>query len=394
MNPKTIGTVYRLSATLRFNTERGQSIAQLIENVLKENLEDYDIEKSLKDMVQREENDLDDTNLISLHFEKQYQLVFSKLDANMVFDYALKMYRPFLNSCDKEGDTALAMIIASHEIAKLGVQHLLKNAGIGKDQIEYGLDKREERYDLSFIKIPDDAYIKIWKEATTFDKSQITSLVIADWKNMLGDNPSIDELNDVDKAIDQMSFRQEDIQNGTSLHLAEKPILKLSDDRYVVLGFQYILRACSYRAERLLKNCKEYRDRKGENFEQLCLSLFDSKFGSYLNKNIKYGGGEIDGLLNLSASSWFIECSSHLMNSDSLFGNEVSIIEDLNNSVIKCQNQGLKDIKNSDHQPIIDYKPKDHKGIIIITEGHYPNIDLVTYRFFAKLPPQADLPCA
>ena len=121
--------------------------------------------------------------------------------------------------------------------------------------------------------------------------------------------------------------------------------------------------------------------------------LFSNKFSADLHPKIKYGNNyELDGLLNLKNTSWFIECASHPPDIEALFGNDVEIEEDLEKSIIHCQNQGVRDIENAENEAIKRYNPHDKRGIIVVTDPYYPNMMGSVYNYFASMTKEFNKP--
>jgi hypothetical protein len=381
---QTLEILYKISATARFNSERGEILEKLLGRVLSKGLEKVDMQKELdclKDIDKGQKDLFSPTGV----FRYQRNLAFLKIDGKRATEYIYTTYFPFTQPdlCGELGYRVASSLLVCQSISYV-VGTKAKNLGF-KNEV-YKFNDKYEYANQSFVCIPDREYIEIWSKAITFKVDEVLKDMDNVLFNGLGEHIDIDMTNGVKEAFEQLSFTQESIQNGEPFRLEVKPLLKINTDTYVLLGNFYLLRSLLYRCETLLKDCKFYRETSGYVFERRVLTLLSDKFGSDLYPNIHYGNNyELDGLLNLKTSSWFIECASHPPDIEALFGNEVEIQEDLEKSIIHCQNQGARDIENADNEAIKRYNPHGKKGIIIVTDPYYPNMMGSVYKYFEAI---------
>ena len=388
---QTLELLHRISATARFNSERVEILEKLLGKVLSEGLETVDMQKCLDDFkkLEKDQKDLFSPQGI---FKQQRNLSFFKIDGKKATEYLYTTYFPFTNPelCGELGYRVAFSLLLCQSISYV-VGTKAKKLGFTNEV--YKFNDRYEYANQSFVSIPNDNYIKIWSDAITFKTEEILSDIDNILLNELGEHMDTEMTTGIKEAFNELSFTQEDIQNGELFRLEIKPLLKIDVDTYVLLGNFYILRALVYQCETLLKNCKFYRENSGYVFERKALMLFSNKFSADLHPKIKYGNNyELDGLLNLKNTSWFIECASHPPDIEALFGNDVEIEEDLEKSIIHCQNQGVRDIENAENEAIKRYNPHDKRGIIVVTDPYYPNMMGSVYNYFASMTKEFNKP--
>jgi hypothetical protein len=386
--------LYRISATARFNSERVEILEELLGKVLTEGLENVDIQKSLDDIKDAKEKEHDLFSPKGI-FRNQKSITLFKIDQKQAMEYLYATYLPITNSglCGELGyKVAISLAVCQ------SISHVCgsKAKSLGFKNKTYKFNDKYEYGNLSFVCIPNEDYIKIWSKSITFKTEEILKDMDGILLEGLGEH--LDNVMEagIKEAFNQLSFTQQDIQNGEPFRLEIKPLLKIDNNTYVLLGNFYILRALMYRCETLLKDCKFYRENSGKIFEINALKVIYKKFNSDLHPNITYKidnkNYELDGLLNLKNSSWFIECASHPPDIDALFGDEIEIQEDLEKSIIHCHDQGVRDIENSELEAIKRFSPKEKKGIIIIINPYYPNMADSIYRYFESVAKELNKP--
>ena len=127
----------------------------------------------------------------------------------------------------------------------------------------------------------------------------------------------------------------------------------------------------------MLNKSKSYSTKKGKLFETISLDLITKVPHSKLEgRNILYDAFELDGLLNLRRSTWFIECKSRDISPESLSGNYNKISKDIERAIKDSVKQGTRAINYKDTKYFSKYKIKNRVGILIILEGIFPNIRL------------------
>ena len=228
-------------------------------------------------------------------------------------------------------------------------------------------------------------FIDKWTKIITVTKDEIIQSISHSFYNLTGEMIDAETIAGFQNALDALSFSCEAFIYQKSINLKDTPLLKVGQDKYILLGNNYLVSALPYRCEKALNKCKVYRENKGKLFEKIVLKLFTSTYGSNFHQNIKYGSYELDGLLNLSHTSWFIECSSHPPNISSEFSDEVKLFDDFRKSVIKCQDQGKRAIEHAADDEYKNSSLKEKKGIIVIIDEHYPNISDAEYKYFEEI---------
>ena len=382
---KTLDIIYTLCATARFNSERAGIVNRLIVKVIEQNIEDVDIKASL-DKIKREidERFYREKPLTWL-FELQQEVVFSKISVANVNELVLKMYLPLALYCGDVGVRISVLVSVCNSIATVCDTHM-KTRNFD-NSVMYQFENRNEYVNLSFVKVPDQNYIDIFAKCITFSKTEIfKDFESIRYKlNVQTDPEMIKQMQDyITDALESLSIPEQNSQN-LKVDIEANPILKIDSETYVLVGSYYLYRTLLHKCELLLKDYRFYRERKGKVFESIVLDLFQKTYGENFHPNIKYNNNEVDGLLNLNTSSWFIECSSHPPDMHTGFSDATSLFEDFRKSVIKCQDQGVRAIDNSNGEAIRSFRPKDKKGIIVIIDEHYPNISEPQYKYFENV---------
>lgn len=372
--------IYRISATIRYNTERNLPLFGILKRILTEDLKELSLSEALK--VQEEETQrlYRERPLIISLFEFQHNVSFGKIDMDNALDYVEKMYMPFTerDQCGDVAEIIVILILLSYSLLFVSGKKAQK---IGFRADTYKFNNKQEYGDLTYSVVPGNKYIYKWRESITLDKSEILQDVSLAWSSRpSGAIPNWEKI--VESLLDELSFTEEEAFGNAELSFLEKPLMKLDSEKYLLLGYSNVISVLPYRCNQYLKRCKKYRERKGDIFENVTVELLNNKLGDSVHPDIKYDNGQADAMLNLDESTWFVEVTSHPPNINSFRGNDVSIEEDLRKSVIKCINQGKRDILNSNAPQIIRFNPKPSKGFIVVLNEHYPNFSATQHKYY------------
>jgi hypothetical protein len=239
------------------------------------------------------------------------------------------------------------------------------------DQI-YAFRSKREYADLGFVKIPHSVFIEHWKNLITINKDELGRIFFGALSSQ-----------DISKVLQILSIDIENIpKESENIHFPSKPILKAGNE-IIVLAPRYLCRALPQNYERLFKQCKGYLNSKGKAFEKIVQDIIRQTMARLIVFNAKYGKKnefEADAIVGFEKSLWFIEASSHPPSSESLRGDLYHIRNDLNRTLKKCVAQGKRALRNLENISLPNpFKGLEHKGIIIVADGVYPNLNLDSF---------------
>ncbi len=350
--------------------------AMLLEDILKDFLlkpSKMDIQSSVKS--KDESQRFKKFNKQTL-FEKQFHLGGTNLYPSQGLYESVKRYDQFSDILKEDYGFSTQGYVQS-------IRLIIEKMNIHCNEIDFSPDEyqfktKEEHTDTSFVSPPSKKYTENWKSVIQLNKQKI-------FDNVISTQDFIDEFG---RVVEILSFTLEEFKKKDGkIHFQLKPILKINEEKFVLLTPHYLARCAPINLDVILRSCKrskEYIDVKGTHFEKMALGVLSKLPHIELETNIPYQNGELDGLLNTKDTSWFVEISSRPPNIKSLEGDEVEIDIDIERSIEKCKNQALKAISMSN---ILAEKVKIHakKGIIIVVDGIYPNFStLDTYEKMAK----------
>jgi hypothetical protein len=379
MNDRSLKILYDVCAILEYNTERTEILEKLIKKIISEEPENLDIKEELRAIVA--------SNNIPLSVYTMFRLQDTLLTLSVPSDdakaYVEKRYFPYERTFSKNYGFSIVLVSATTYAILLTCGEKAKKLRFYDER--YQFRSKEEYADKYFVRVPENSYIEKWKSVITFNKNEILSLfpkILSLFPETLVPQEFKEKL---DEVINLFSFTKQDLQNNPELRFQEKPIFKIDNDKFILVAPHYLIKNMPQKHELLLRKCQEYLNAKGNVFENMALDLLNSLPESKLNRNIAYNEFELDGILNLKSSSWFVECTSHPPSIKSLSGHPESIQDDLRKTIEKCQSQAIRAIDNIQHPNIARHKPKDKKGILIILEGIYPNLNSNNaFQFIAK----------
>lgn len=374
VNHDFLETVYTISATIFYNSERGSDLEDVLCEYIKKHDEKIDIKTEFKKNIVKKMELFHSGNLLKVLFNNYDKMRSVLYDMEEYNNYLNLFFRPFSKEFkEKWGyDLQLYTLLSSAIYANV----ILKSRKENFKWDIYEFNSKEEYVNLSFIEIPDLEYRKKWEKIITFNPQEIIEPLIKYF-------PKEDVVNVFNTlTFDITSFKEKKIR------LSEKPILKISNESFIILIPKYAISALPQKLYEMFTQVKEYNDKKGKIFEKRALYLIDTIPKCKLHKNIKYDKYEIDGILNLKNSTWFIECSSHQPDSNSFNNDEERIIYDLEKTVKKCELQAIRAIDNIKHPNIKNKVNSNTHGIFIILDGFYPNLNM---EFPLKIVPKTSI---
>jgi hypothetical protein len=377
-----IDKLYEILATLHYNSERGDPLEDVLAKFLVNMNPVFDTEQEVREaflqkMKQSEERhkgiqkgEYINSDQFKTDWFRQESLLLSNISQRYIPDYILGKYAPYEEEFIKKYDfDPNALWLFSFKFAEYFSFKQMQNGFA--DEV-YAFESKKEYADLSFVKIPSPVYIEQWKNLITASKKELRRLFFG-----------LVSPGDFNRVLDILSLKIDEIPDKKEeIHFPTKPFLQTNDD-LILLTPSYLGRSLHTIYESLFKNCKGYLDSKGSTFERIALDLFRQTSTKLLVYNVEYGENnrfEADAIVAYKKSLWIVEASSHLPSKASLQGDSHHVRKDLNRTLNKCCEQGLRALKNIDTISLpAPYKDLGIKGIIIIVDGVYPNLNIQAY---------------
>lgn len=352
---------YEITAICNYNSERRALLQPVIKKFLLNPISDFNIDKEIAQYdIDKIENQLSENLFIEDLFKNHDYIITSGLDIKIIVDYTTLRYGVYGDAFFKKYAIPLDVFL---ELSK--TLWILLNLRIRSNHFFdcHQFASKEDYANLDFYSIPNKKYIEIWKDISTIDLDDFLVAV----------EPIKDDY--VDVFLKLYSFDIDKIKNEPNLRFREYPIF-YHDRKIIIIDTQALLRYLPHKMDILLKKCKSYRSNKGDIFETIALNLVEEIPNSNLVRNIKYDGYELDGLLNLKHSTWFVECKSRNISSESLIGNSKKIQKDIEKSIRDGIKQGVRAINYKNSKDFEKCKIKKRVGIIVVVEGIFPNLRL------------------
>ena len=347
--------LYKILAIGYYNGERRRIYHHLIKTYLQNPSDNFDINAEMDNLSMEITKD----NMISDLFLSFDSMITSGLAPEKFLDYIKERYGPYEDTFQKRYGIPLSGFIYIAFELLFYVRKKIK----GTIPI-YQFQSKEEYADIKFIAYPSQEYINSFREAFTVDVEEFKTNLIDIGKPF------------IKKFIELYSFDIERVNKETDFRIKEYPLLYHNQSLILVDPSVY-LRYIPHKIHLLLNGSKNYDAKKGKIFEKIALDLIEEvPYSNLEQRNLKYDGYELDGLLNLRRSTWFIECKSRNISTGSLKGEEKKISKDVERAIEDSIDQGKRAIDHRQSPEISKFKIKRITGIIIILEGIFPNIRL------------------
>ncbi|MFA5142333.1 MAG: hypothetical protein WC471_05165 [Candidatus Woesearchaeota archaeon] len=376
-----INKILEIVSLIEYNPEKRNDIEKALKRFLINPSPNFLLENEIKERFYKkdyESKERDLNNIFQLEEVFEMQDYVLTVDSNLedLFFYVTEKYSDYNSKLKQE------MGISIFEIIKFCT--LIQNIyycdlEIGGHKFNKNIfDSKKEAYYPYNLEFPDLENKKIIETASFISKDAIVYLL----KVKNPEEQSI--IKNINQFFDLLSFTIEDILKDNKIRFQDKPLLKIDEESYILINDIHLIWGLPSRLDSLLNNYSWYRDTKGKDFEKVTNRVLDEinrnvKIGGKFFPNIRYGEAniyEMDGLINFKDSSWFVECKGRIPRSDSFKGDLNSIKEDIKCGITNAENQALRAIRESEtNQKIGDYIVKEKKGIMIIVEGMYPNLN-------------------
>jgi len=364
LSKESLNTLNLICATLSYNGERIGIMEKMLKKFLLEQPKDtIDVKKETRTISDSQGRDF------GFEPEKMFyqsdSLLSIAVTADDVLEYVVKRYFVYDDIFKKHYGYSIQYVPLIGWAMACAMGENSEYTKFIPDIYRYKSD--EEYHDMGFVELPDEKYVENWGKTMRFS---LKSLI-----EQCPPGITQDFYDNIESLVKTCSFDLDELKNNPDLRFKQKPVMRISKEEVVILIPIYLNRNLHQIIELMLRECKEYRDVKGTAFEEMSLDLLEKSPNSKLVRNINYKGFELDGLLNLNNSSWFIECSSHPPSIKALLGDEVSVKSDLEKTVEKCERQAIRAIESSTEPDIAKFSPKAKMGSIIILEGTYPSLN-------------------
>ncbi len=367
MNQLFSDKIFEILATLHFNPERRYICTEILKEILTAKV-NVDIVAKAKAIV-LPENTISKPTMFKLYEESFLLHTPDDVDTK---DYIANRYFAYNNEFEEAYSIPIWAVYDAANALKELVNRQAANYSF--EGISYS--NKAEIMDKRLVKIPNESYIQKWKKVFAVNKSKIIDEIKLETEN----NEKITQkvLFGLDFFLNNFSISPEKLNLDSTIRFQENPLIKLSDDEYV-LGFHFCyFDAILRKFEILLRQHKRFREIRGKRFEQMTLSLMKTIEKTTLEPNKPFGQkenqGEIDGILKYNDSAWFIECKSRPPSLTALNGNLEAINSDLKKTIAKAETQI---IAASNHLNELNISHETKLGGIIVLEGIYPNFNFL-----------------
>ncbi len=396
MDKKTVNKIFDFVSLIKYNGEKRDYIEKTLKKFLLNPEENFEIEKEIKSVF--EKRDLTDKegfkremgNFFSPDelFEMQDYLLTIDANPSDLIYYISEKYNPYNAKLKKEIGVGVSDIIR-FSIALGNIYQIDLNAQGYKHNPNIFSSKEDAFYPHN-LQYPDSVSKEISKMASLLDKKAL--ILFLEESKMLPEVKTIIE--NLDLLLNLISFTSEELKKDPKIRFQDKPLLKLDEETYVIINEVHLLFGLQSRLENLLNKYTWYSDKKGKTFEKIVFNILeqinkdkriDGNFFNNINYKIENASYELDGLINFKDFSWFLECKSRIPRPSSYKGDIKSVKKDVTKGITDADYQSQRAIKESEKKGRIgDKEVKEHKGVLIITEGLYPNMNMNPMSVFPK----------
>jgi len=380
---KIIDKILEIVSIIKYNGEKRDFIEKALKKFLITPKEDFSLESEIKsifenkDLLDKNTGNRKINNIFTTEeiFEMQdYILTIDASPEDLLF-YLFEKYALYDSKLKSELGVTITDII-QFSLLLDNIYHFDLIAGDYQFNQNIFSSKEETYYPYN-LQHPDEESIKTSEMASFITKESFIFFLEKGFKGQ--------DLNNITKNIDILfdliSFDRPDIVQDNKLRFQEKPLFRIDNETFILLNTVHLLFGLPYRLDALLNKYSWYTNNKGKNFEKVVFKVLDEinenkRIEGEFFKDIGYKNGQLDGLINFDETSWFIECKGRIPRSDSFKGDISSVNHDIKRGVEDAEDQALKAIKESEIENKIGEKEvKKNKGILIIVEGMYPNLN-------------------
>ncbi|MGY4883949.1 MAG: hypothetical protein ACP5NZ_00015 [Nanobdellota archaeon] len=378
-----INKILEIVAIIKYNGEQRDFIEKALKKFLIDPKENFSLESEIKSIFEdkdilnkngdkRELNNLFTTEEL---FEIQdYILTIDASQEDLLF-YLFEKYTPYDSKLKEELGVTITDII-KFSLLLDNIYHIDLIAGDYQFN-ENIFSSKENAYFPYNLQFPDENSRKTSEMASFVTKETFTFFLKKGFKEDGLENI----IENIDILFDLVSFDRTDIIKDNKLRFQEKPLFRIDNENFILINIVHLLFGLPYRLDSLLNKYSWYTDNKGKNFERVVFKILDEinknkRIEGEFFKDIEYEDGQLDGLINFHDISWFVECKGRIPRSNSFKGNILSVNKDIERGIEDAEEQALKAIKESEKENKIGGRDvKTNRGILIIVEGMYPNLN-------------------
>ncbi|TQD23503.1 hypothetical protein [Methanolobus vulcani] len=360
---------YELTAIHEYNSERKGLTQPLIKQFLCESNDNFNIFENIGSNSVSDTPNNSETEILKMLFQQQDNLITSNLSIENVLKYIFLRYGSYEDIFLEKYNISLHVFVAISTIIFTTYTNRLSQSSCLKP---YQFTTKEEYLNKNFIALPDDEYIDEWKNTSTFNYDELFEIIVQTEK--LAELTSSLTRDEFDTYLELYAFNLDRIKTEPDLRFREYPLFCYKD-KIILINPLALIQYLPHKMDYLLQKTKKYRASKGKEFENIIFNLLEEiPAKKMIYENIEYEEFELDCLLNLRRSSWFIECKSRNISSESLKGKRNKIQKDIKRAIKEGIEQGERDIAYKNSKDMKKYGVKNICGIIVVIEGIFPNI--------------------
>lgn len=372
-NSKFYDKLYELLATLKYNSERGEMLEDVLKNFLIEKNSNMDICAKAREIYQTKNlphEIKDKKEYLKSEWFKQECLLLSNIPIRYVPEYLIQKFSPFAEEFEKIHELDMDAIL-KFAFSLIEFMEFKKHMVGFRDEV-YKFKSKEEYANPWFVSSPSKEYVEKWKNVVTFS--------IPELGRFFSGRLSTSEIK---KLLKLLTINWEQLQKS-DIRFPSTPLFRTDENTIILLTPWYLTRALPSTYESLFKRCKSYLESKGKSFEKFVQTDVKKLPFEILAFNVRYGNNyETDAIIKFKKSVWFTEISSHPPSLTSLKGDPTSIKRDLKIAIKKCIKQGKRCLEHIDEKPLSGFSNNaKNTGILIIVDGVYPQLNMNTHVTF------------
>lgn len=373
-NHRFYDKLYEILATVKYNSERGEILEDVLRNFLIERNHKTDICAKTQEIYQTKKlphEIKDKREYIKSEWFKQECLLLSNIPDYHIPEYLIQKFSPFAEEFEKiyELDMNAMWTFAFRLLEYMG----FKKHMVGFRDEVYKFRSKEEYANPWFVSLPSKEYIEKWKNVITFNVPELNRIF-----------SGILSISEIKKVLEILTITQEQLSQDLDIRFPSTPLLQIDESTIILLTPWYLTRALPSTYESLFKRCKSYLESKGKSFEKFVQTDLKKLPFEILAYNVRYGNNyETDAIIKFKKSVWFTEISSHPPSLKSLKGDPTSIKRDIKIAIKKCIKQGKRCLEHIDEKPLSCFSNNaKNTGILIIVDGVYPQLNMNTHVTF------------
>ncbi len=389
---KIVDKVLEFASLIKYNGEKRDFIEKAIKKFLIDPKDDFSIEDEIKKIfkdsgfLDKKEVKRTLSNFFTIDEAFEMYDYILTIDAGIedLLFYLIEKYTRYDHNLKKEiGVTVTDLIKFSTTLENIYNYDLIAGNYNLNPNIFNSMEEAYYPYNLQY---PDEKGKEVSRMASFITKDALLIFLKKGLKEMDMENI----VKNIDFLLGTLSFSREDIIKDPKIRFQEKPLFRIDKENYILINEVHLFFGLPYRLDSLLNNYSWYTDKKGKNFERVAFKVLgeingNKRIGGEFFSKVNYGSYESDGLINFKDTSWFVELKGRIPRSDSFKGDLKSVSKDIEKGVEEAEVQALRAIKEAEKKGKLGVREvRQNKGILIITEGMYPNLNQNTVMDFKR----------